>query len=188
MTRGRNTISCTSFPVCFAMLKACKDTIQTWPGISWHADSFKDLTEYRNTLVARKHRTGQETHVLSSVNLLSFLATDYRTTIATIDRLIAHNEITFDLLYTILGPCTLIVARCAVTGLEHLFQPQFFTCTTIEDVSVYQLGLEGVALGPPDDTDGGGGARVYEHESCALKAHGTPSILARLSSYPGRYV
>ncbi|KAF7374051.1 hypothetical protein MSAN_00285900 [Mycena sanguinolenta] len=45
-------------------------------------------------------------------------------------------------------------------GLKHLFQPQFFTCTTIEDVSVYQLGLEGVALGPPDDTDGGGGARV----------------------------
>jgi hypothetical protein len=32
-----------------------------------------------------------------------------------------HNEITFDLLYTILVPCTLIVARCAVTGLERLF-------------------------------------------------------------------
>ncbi|KAJ6453758.1 hypothetical protein C8R45DRAFT_631011 [Mycena sanguinolenta] len=140
------------------LLKACKDVIQTWPGISWHADPLEmepeifltwlhDFTEYRDALVARKRRTDQETHVLSSVNLLlSFLAADYRTTIATIDRLTAHNEITFDLLYAILVPRTLVVARCAVTGLERLFQLQFFTRTNIEGVPVYQLGLEGVDL------------------------------------------
>ncbi|KAF7341706.1 AAA domain-containing protein [Mycena sanguinolenta] len=140
------------------LLKACKDVIQTWPGISWHADPLwmepeifltwlHDFTEYRDALVARKRRTEQETHVLSSVNLLlSFLAADYRTTIATIDRLTTHNEITFDLLYAILVPRTLVVARCAVTGLERLFQLQFFTRTSVDGVPVYQLGLEGVDL------------------------------------------
>ncbi|KAF7341709.1 AAA domain-containing protein [Mycena sanguinolenta] len=140
------------------LLKACKDVIQTWPGISWHADPLEmepeifltwlhDFTAYRDALVARKRRTEQETHVLSSVNLLlSFLAADYRTTIATIDRLTTHNEITFDLLYAILVPRTLVVARCAVTGLERLFQLQFFTRTSVDGVPVYQLGLEGVDL------------------------------------------
>ncbi|KAF8202628.1 P-loop containing nucleoside triphosphate hydrolase protein [Mycena galopus ATCC 62051] len=140
------------------LLKACQDVIQTWPGVSWHADPLelepeifltwlRDFIQYRDALVASKRRTEQETHVLSSVNLLlSFLSADYRTTIATIERLTAHNEITFDLLYAILVPRTLVVARCAVTGLERLFQLQFFNRTTIEGVPVYQLGLEGVDL------------------------------------------
>ncbi|KAF7354269.1 AAA domain-containing protein [Mycena venus] len=140
------------------LLKACQDVIQTWPGVSWHADPlelepeifltwYHDFVAYRDALVARKRRTEQEIHILSSVNLLlSFLAADYRTTLANISRLTAHNEITFDLLYAILVPRTLVVARCAVTGLERLFQLQFFTRTTVEGVPVYQLGLEGVDL------------------------------------------
>ncbi|KAJ7264526.1 P-loop containing nucleoside triphosphate hydrolase protein [Mycena haematopus] len=140
------------------LLKACKDVIQTWPGISWHADPLelepeifltwlRGFTEYRDALVSRKRRTEQEANVLSSVNLLlSFLSADYRTTIATIDRLTAHNEITFDLLYAILVPRTLVVARCAVTGLERLFQLQYFTRTSVEGTPVYQLALEGVDL------------------------------------------
>jgi hypothetical protein len=50
--------------------------------------------------------------ILSSVNTLpTFLAADYRTTIGTIEHLTLHNRITFNLLYTILVPRTLIVAH-----------------------------------------------------------------------------
>ncbi|KAJ7766171.1 hypothetical protein B0H16DRAFT_1523250 [Mycena metata] len=140
------------------ILKACQDVIQTWPGVSWNSDPLElepeifltwleSFNEYRDALIARKRRTEQESNILSSVNLLlSFLATDYRTTIATVARLTSHGEITFDLLYAILVPRTLIVARCAVTGLERLFQLQYFTRTMVQGMPVYQLALEGVDL------------------------------------------
>ncbi|KAJ7028311.1 hypothetical protein C8F04DRAFT_1119630 [Mycena alexandri] len=140
------------------LLKACQDVIKTWPGVSWNSDPLElepeifltwlqNFNGYRDALIARKRRTEQESNILSSVNLLlSFLATDYRTTIATIGRLTSHGEITFDLLYAIFVPRTLIVARCAVTGLERLFQLQYFVRTAIEGVPVYQLALEGVDL------------------------------------------
>ncbi|KAJ7464897.1 hypothetical protein B0H11DRAFT_1814831 [Mycena galericulata] len=140
------------------ILKACQDVIQTWPGVSWNADPLElepeifltwlqSFIEYRDALGARKRRSEQESHVLSSVNLLlSFLSADYRSTIATIDRLTAHGEITFDLLYAIFVPRTLVVARCAVTGLERLFQLQYFTRTAVDGVPVYQLALEAVDL------------------------------------------
>ncbi|KAJ7894836.1 P-loop containing nucleoside triphosphate hydrolase protein [Mycena olivaceomarginata] len=131
------------------LLKACQDIIQTWPGVSWHADPLElepemFLTWLNDFTAAAPSR---RRHILSSVNtLLTFLAADYRTTIGTIERLTAHNEITFDLLYAILVPRTLVVARCAVTGLERLFQLQHFTRTSLDGVPVYQLGLEGVDL------------------------------------------
>ncbi|KAJ7271376.1 hypothetical protein B0H12DRAFT_1229034 [Mycena haematopus] len=85
--------------------------LRTWPGILWHAGP----GEYRDTLVARKRCTDGR---FFSVNLLfSFLSAN-----ATIDRLTAHNEITFALFYAILVPCTLVVARCAATGPERFFR------------------------------------------------------------------
>ncbi|KAJ7056254.1 hypothetical protein C8F01DRAFT_1062010 [Mycena amicta] len=140
------------------ILKACQDVIQTWPGISWNADPLEmepeifltwhqSFVQYRDALAARKSRTEQENNIMSSVTtLLSFLATDYRSTLAQIARLTAHGEITFDLLYAILVPRTLIVARCAVTGLERLFRLESFTRTAVEGVPVYALALEGVDL------------------------------------------
>ncbi|KAJ7685912.1 hypothetical protein B0H17DRAFT_1204604 [Mycena rosella] len=86
---------------------------------------------YRDALAERKHKSEQEAaaalvaKILSSVNLLIFfLSADYRSTIATVEHLTAHREITFDLLYAIFIPRTLVVARCAVTGLECIFQLQ----------------------------------------------------------------
>ncbi|KAJ7783967.1 hypothetical protein DFH07DRAFT_210314 [Mycena maculata] len=140
------------------ILKACQDVIKTWPGVSWNAEPLevepeifltwlRNFTEYRDALATQKHRTEQETNVLASVNLLlSFLHQDYRTTIGTIERLTAHGEITFDLLYAIYVPRTLIVARCAVTGQERLFELQYFMRSTVQGVPVYQLVLEGVDL------------------------------------------
>ncbi|KAJ6473510.1 P-loop containing nucleoside triphosphate hydrolase protein [Mycena vulgaris] len=140
------------------LLKACQDVIQTWPGVSWNADPLEldpelfitwlhSFIAYRDGLAALKRRSDMQTNILSSVNvLLSFLSADYRSTVATIERLTAHGEITFELLYAILVPRTLIVARCAVTGLERLFQLAYFMRTSVDGVPVYQLSLEGVDL------------------------------------------
>ncbi|KAJ7115454.1 hypothetical protein C8R44DRAFT_740030 [Mycena epipterygia] len=136
------------------ILKACQDVIQTWPGVSLNADPLElkpeifltwlqSFIEYRDVLAECKRKSEQEADMLASVNvLLEFFAADYRSTIKTIERLTAHGEITFDLLYAILVPRTLIVARRAVTGLERLFQLQSFTRTSVEGVPVYQLALE----------------------------------------------
>ncbi|KAJ7661754.1 hypothetical protein B0H17DRAFT_1162981 [Mycena rosella] len=154
------------------ILKACQDVIQTWPGISWNADPLElepeifltflhSFIAYRDALAAQKSKSEQEANILSSVNvLLSFLSADYRSTIATIERLTAHGEITFDLLYAILVPRTLVVARCAVTGLERLFQLQHVTRTAFEGVPVYQLALEAVDLVDRPLTQGVGVGRV----------------------------
>lgn len=54
---------------------------------------------------------------MSSVSVLTdYLHKDYRTTIASIQRLTSHGEITFELLYAILIPRTILVTSCPTTG------------------------------------------------------------------------
>jgi hypothetical protein len=78
--------------------------------------------------------------------LLSFLATDYHATLTTISRLISCGQITSDILYAILVPRTLFVGRCALTGLERLFELQSFRRVRTADGAEYQLLLEAVDL------------------------------------------
>jgi hypothetical protein len=139
------------------ILKACKDVIESWPGISWNADPLEldpqifvtyhqQFLEYQANLENKK-RTEIETHVLTSIKLLNnTVASDYRTTLATIKRLTAHGEITFDLLNGILVPRTLFVIKCGVTGLPRLLQLSYFQKTAITGKPVYQLVLESVDL------------------------------------------
>ncbi|KAF8956224.1 P-loop containing nucleoside triphosphate hydrolase protein [Flammula alnicola] len=140
------------------ILKACKDVIRSWPGVSWNSDPleldpeifitfYPAFLEYAATLQAKKARTAEENYTLSSVNLLtSTLASDYRATLAKIERLTSHGEITFDLLYSILVPRSLMVARCAITGLPRLFQLASWMRTSVEGKPVFQLNLESVDL------------------------------------------
>ncbi|KAI0658105.1 P-loop containing nucleoside triphosphate hydrolase protein [Cubamyces menziesii] len=109
------------------LLKACKDVIQRVPGISWTAEPleldphlllafFPQFEDYEKQL-RNKKRSQQEEYVLSSVGvLLDYLRKDYRATLAKIASLTAHGEITFDLLYAILVPRTIIVTECPITG------------------------------------------------------------------------
>jgi len=138
------------------ILNACKDVIQSWPGVSWNSDPleldpeifltfFSEFTAYRDALSSKKSRSDADTHLLSSVSLLtSTLSTDYRSTISKINRLTQHGEITFDLLYAILVPRTLFVASCAITGRPRLFKLTSFTRTTVNGLPVYQLMCESV--------------------------------------------
>ncbi|RXW20918.1 hypothetical protein EST38_g4942 [Candolleomyces aberdarensis] len=139
------------------ILKACREVIETWPGVSWNADPLEldpqifityhqQFLDYQRVLEEKK-RSELETHLLTSVKLLNTtIAADYRTTLGTIKRLTKHGEITFELLYGILVPRTLFVVRCAVTGLPRLLQLSYFQKTAIEGKPMYQLVLESVDL------------------------------------------
>lgn len=50
------------------------------------------------------------------VVLIDYIRKDFKSTIATIANLTSHGEITFDLLYAIMVPRTVLVTTCPVTG------------------------------------------------------------------------
>jgi hypothetical protein len=73
--------------------------------------------EYHANLKRKTNRSQEETSVMASVAvLMEYLHRDYRSTIASIVRLTSHHEITFDLLYAILVPRSILVTTCRVTG------------------------------------------------------------------------
>lgn len=81
------------------------------------------------------------------MNLLtSTIASDYRHTLAKIERLTSHGEITFDLLYAILLPGQLMVAKCAITNLPRLFELVSWTKGVADGKPMYQLNLESLDL------------------------------------------
>ena len=85
--------------------------------------------------------------MLTSVNLLtSTIATDYSRTLSKLERLTSHGEITFDLFYAILIPRSLMVARCAITGLPRIFKLTSWVRTQVEGKPIFQLNLESVDL------------------------------------------
>jgi hypothetical protein len=140
------------------ILKACKDVIQSWPGISWHSDPLEldpelliafhpHFLAYAESLQQKKRRSEEDTHTLNSVNLLnSTIADDYRVTLATINRLISHCEITYNFIYAILIPRSIMVARCAITGLPRLFRLTSWQRVCIDGTAMYQLQMESVDL------------------------------------------
>ncbi|KAK7030336.1 hypothetical protein VNI00_014193 [Paramarasmius palmivorus] len=140
------------------ILKACKDVIGSWPGISWNNDPLEldpeifltfldEFTEYRDKLEAVIERTAVQKHVLSSVSfLLSFLHADYQTTIRLIKQHKAHRETTFDHLYALLVPHSLLVARCSITGQPRVFELMSWTRAMVGNSLNYQLMCESVDL------------------------------------------
>ncbi|KAF9258542.1 P-loop containing nucleoside triphosphate hydrolase protein [Marasmius fiardii PR-910] len=139
------------------LIKACKDVIVSWPGISWNLDPLEvdpemfltfleEFIAYRDNLQAKK-RTQLETHILSSVNLLlNFLHSDFQSTIQRINSHKAHRETSFDLLYAILTPRSLLVTECAITGRPRLFKLMAWTRVVTQMCSYYQLSCESMDL------------------------------------------
>lgn len=76
---------------------------------------FPKLEAYERDLSART-RTEDEDRVLTSLRvLLEWLRTNYRQTLARVSSLLANGEITFDLMYALLVPGSIIIRRCPVT-------------------------------------------------------------------------
>ncbi|KAG6908079.1 hypothetical protein DXG01_006214 [Tephrocybe rancida] len=140
------------------LLKACKDVIQTWPGVSWNSDPLElepemfitflpSFKKYRDDLAAKKEKGEADAHIIASVDLLvGAIQSDWRATLQKIERLKSHQEMTYDLLYAILVPRTLFVTKCAITGRPRLFKLMTSQRTALEGKSCYQLTCESVDL------------------------------------------
>ncbi|EMD36703.1 hypothetical protein CERSUDRAFT_114643 [Gelatoporia subvermispora B] len=109
------------------LVKACRDVIGDVKGLSWTQDPLQvdpqlfiaflpHFEEYQKALVSKRDRSTEEEHVLSTVGvLINYIRTDYRGTVARIANLTAHGEITFDLLYALFVPRTVVATECPVT-------------------------------------------------------------------------
>jgi hypothetical protein len=85
--------------------------------------------------------------MLTSVNLLtSTIASDYSRTLTKLERLTSHGEIAPDLFYAILIPRSLMVARCAITGLPRIFKLTSWVRTQMDGKPMFQLNMESVDL------------------------------------------
>jgi len=136
-------LRCVSLRLLFVSLKSATFKLDPEIFITFHPS----FLSYAADLQAKKKLTDQETHLLSSVNLLtSTIASDYRLTLAKIKRLTSHGEITFDLLYSIFVPGEIMVATCSITGLPRLFHLTSWHRVLIKEQPVYQLNLESVDL------------------------------------------
>lgn len=196
------------------ILRACKDVVQSWPGVSWNADplavsgssrcfrtALMDLyeldpqifitmhekfLEYEKGLSEKKQRTEYELNTLLSVRLLnSTIASDYRTTLATVKRLTQHGEITFALLHAILVPRTLFIARCAATGVPRLLKLSSFQKITINGKTVQQLVFESVDL---IDMSMSGGVAIGEVQTVIhIRSWQGAVRIDSLDAYPIRY-
>ncbi|KAG6843966.1 hypothetical protein H0H87_011337 [Tephrocybe sp. NHM501043] len=179
------------------LLKACKDVIQTWPGVSWNSDPLEldpemfitflpSFKKYRNDLAAKKDKGEADTHVIASVDLLvGALQSDWRSTLQKIERLKSHQEMTYDLLYSILVPRTLFVTKCAITGRPRLFKLMTCQRTALEGKSCYQLTCESVDF---VDRISDGSVTVGKVQTHILikQFKGTTSI-QNLDAYPLEY-
>ncbi|KAJ4467256.1 P-loop containing nucleoside triphosphate hydrolase protein [Lentinula aciculospora] len=180
------------------ILKACKDVIQSWPGISWNSDPLEidpeillifldDFIAYRDELASRPKKSDIDTYVLQSVDvLLKCLRTDYANTIATIQKLKAHGEITNKLLYSILVPRSIFVARCAITGQYRLFKLISHSYVIIDDKPrCTRLDLESIDLvdKPVSQTVGAGRVRTV----VALNAFNGTVKIQDLDVYPLKF-
>ena len=77
---------------------------------------FPRLEEYEKSLKSRTDRTEEDDCVLKSLELLlAYMRKHYVETLARIASLVKNHEITFDLLYAILLPGSVIVRCCPVT-------------------------------------------------------------------------
>ncbi|KAH9931593.1 P-loop containing nucleoside triphosphate hydrolase protein [Fomitopsis serialis] len=135
------------------LVAACQDVIGEISGISWTADplelpvdlliqAFPKLVEYRQELEDRASRpsddsqepedsadrsSDDDTEVLASLEILiSYLREDHGVIISQIAGLLAHEEITWDLLHAILLPGTLLVSTDATTGEPRALQLKQF--------------------------------------------------------------
>lgn len=102
------------------------------------------LEKYEGELSADPASEDHTSTITSIRTLVAYLRKNYQSTLAQIDNLTSHGEITFDLLYAILVPRTVITTRCTETGepraLNLLSATWSDTCYTL-----YCQGVEGAA-------------------------------------------
>lgn len=131
--------------------------------------------------------------------LIEYLHRDYKSTLASIANLTAHGEITFDLLYAILVPRTILVATCPTTGEPRGLRLLSATKTMTVFGGIYELICESIDAVDNDRVDGnsevseegealpaGRSWGRVQHKICIFSFDGTEKIDA-LDAYPIKY-
>lgn len=163
---------------------------------------FPQLEAHEKKLQSSHSPTEEEEQILDGLGtLLDWLRYNYRSTLAKIASLIAHGEITFDLLYAILVPRSLLVTRDHATGeprCVRLISAQrdgevySISCETVEMASPAKGSIEQNALGEVlDDSDAqrsrfaaGGRAFGKYIDIIYMRIFGGTQKINKLSVYP----
>ncbi|KAI8996656.1 P-loop containing nucleoside triphosphate hydrolase protein [Trametes punicea] len=140
------------------LLIACKAVIGTISGMSWNVQLLEldphlllaflpQFEKYRESLRMNRKRTNEETNVLRTVEvLISYLRKEYKATLAKVATLTSHGEISFDTLFAIFVPRTIVIADCPMTGEPCAFQLVSITRMPTTGKPVYDLICESVDL------------------------------------------
>jgi Domain of unknown function (DUF7025) len=107
---------------------------------------FPRFQTYRNELKAKDKATEEDMNVVATLDvLIDYFRKDYRSTLASIENLTSHAEITFNLLYAILIPRTIMITTNPVTKeLQALQLASATKTTTASGLPIYELILEGI--------------------------------------------
>lgn len=136
--------------------KGLQDVIKYWPGISWNTDPLTldpemllgfvpKLEEHAVALQAQKPIYDEDAYVAQTVNLLlDSLRTDYAETLSAVKHLVSHGEITFDYLYAIFVPQSILITECSVTGEPRAFRLVSHSRAAVGSKIVMQLTVESV--------------------------------------------
>ncbi|KAH9834771.1 P-loop containing nucleoside triphosphate hydrolase protein [Rhodofomes roseus] len=148
------------------LLAACKNVVGTVPTISWTVDPlelsidllisfFPRFVAYLDELQGKTDPSSEEVHILDSLRVLvDYLRENHQITISKIHNLLTHGEITYDLIYAILIPGTLLVTTDNATGEPCALQLHNYTAGPM----FYMLNCTGVdALDRPPSVDLFGG-------------------------------
>ena len=149
--------------------------------------------------------TEEDTRVLASLRVfLSYIHENYRQTLARIASLTAHGDITFDLLYAVLIPDSIILYRCPITRETRAMRLvvanlAYNQCGPY--YALYLMGLEALAAddstedsmeeigwGEDDGTRRGSGPRFgYEETRISLDHFDGVRKIHSLSAFPIQY-
>lgn len=76
-----------------------------------------DFKVYATALRMKENKTEDDKSMSSHLDFfLDYMRTEHASTLSIISNLLAHNEITFDLLWAVLVPRTIIYTKCRITG------------------------------------------------------------------------
>ncbi|KAH8080729.1 P-loop containing nucleoside triphosphate hydrolase protein [Cristinia sonorae] len=162
------------------LISACKHVVGEVPGISWTAEPLEldpqiliaflpGFESYHDELKKKKGRSTEEGYILSSIAvLIEYLRKDYRSTLASIASLTTHGEITFNLLYAVMVPRTILVTECPSTGEPRALQLMSATKILTMSGGFYDLLCESIdavdQVAQNLDSWGGGGGNSVEAE------------------------
>ncbi|OSX56736.1 hypothetical protein POSPLADRAFT_1050435 [Postia placenta MAD-698-R-SB12] len=180
----------------------CRDVMQFIKGVSWSDEPlqlspdlfitfYPKLLEYRAGL-SSDHPSEADNIACATVDsVFNYLRADHGSTLGRIANLTAHDEITFDLLYAIFVPKSILIIKCPISGHAHAVQLEsvqrgisyILTYRYIE--SMHSIRLNSVKKGVAGTQDG----LVYGTVAEAISVNAFQGVVKinTLSAYPIQY-